>query len=764
MRTAVFRLAVLAVGLVAATRGSAQSVRTWTNGAGTSVFTAGNNWLGGTAPVTGDVARFNGSAGGAQATTFSVAVGGANGLLLDITSAQVGSLSINNTGASSQTFRLGTGTSAIAAGAGAVTLGASGTANPITLALGAGSGTTAYALVNNSVNTATIGQNVAMVRGGGGGQRDLIFSGTGAWAVQGAVGGANTDVALFVSGAAVTLSGSNSHALGTTVSAGALTLGGIGTLGATTNALAVSGGLLDLGTTSQAVGGLALTGGTIANGTLTPSSITAQMGMVSGVLAGSGGLVKSSTGSVTLSGSNSLTGGYSVGDGSLVLAGTTRIPASSSVTLGTGSTSGRLVLGSASGKSSQALAGLATSGLGGSVVGGNAATSVLTLSFASGTVSFGGTLGGAGANENALSLTKENGGVLLLTGSNTFTGGVDFSRGTIQVGNDAALGGGTLTFVTNANAKRLRSDGAATRTVANDVSLGSDARLGEPGTGSLVFTGNWNGGSLVKTITVDSGVELRGNITKTTSALTKDGVGTLVISGTASSFASSLVVSAGTVAITGILGSGTAATVSVANGAVVLGSGRVNGTLTGDGLIAPGGSPGILSASRLLGTASTSLAFELTGTGAPAWAAATSSGNDVLRLTNATSPFAGSLISSNVVDVYFGADTGTFLGGFFTDKAGDFLNEITSATYNYYIPGDGNGPVTYNGNRYYALPSGSVTLSTVTVSSAAFADGTVTNGQSSQFVIVPEPAPCLALLASGALAAILVRRRSAWLR
>lgn len=370
-----------------------------------------------------------------------------------------------------------------------------------------------------------------------------------------------------MSGATVTLSGSNSHTLGTTVSSGALNVTGVGTLGATTNALTISGGLLDLGTTAQTVGAATLTGGTISNGTLTASSIAAQAGTVSAVLAGSGGFTKSTAGTVTLTGSNTLSGAIAVQEGSLVLAGgTNRLPVAAAVTLGTGSTTGKLVLGSAAGRSNQTLASVTASGLGGSVVGGNATASVLTLSPASGTVTFGGTLGGTGTNENSLSLTKDASGVLALTGNNTFTGGVDLRQGTIEVGSDTALGAGTLTSVNSGNAKRIRSTDATSRTITNVVSLGDDLRLGGAGTGTLVFTGSWNGGSIAKVLTVDSAVELRGNINKTSTALTKDGAGTLLLSGTASAFANTLAVTAGAVDLTGILGSGSAA-VSVASGA-----------------------------------------------------------------------------------------------------------------------------------------------------------------------------------------------------
>jgi fibronectin-binding autotransporter adhesin len=560
--------------------GSAQTVRTWTGAAGTSIFTTGSNWSGNTAPATGNVAQFNGTAAGNLSLTFGAAVGGANGLLLDITSGQTSSLTINNSTAGSLAFRLLTGTSSIASGAGAFTLGASGTANPVAFTLGAGTGTTQYVLQNSSANTATIGQNVSVVRGGGSGQRDLILSGTGAWSVQGSLGGSNTDIALFVSGAAVTLSGSNSYALGTNVSAGSLILSGSGTLGATTNALAVSGGLLDLGSTSQTVGVTTLTGGTISNGTLTPSSVAAQAGTVSAVLAGSGGFTKSTAGTVTLTGSNTLSGAVAVQEGSLVLAGgANRLPVAAAVTLGTGSTTGKLVLGNAAGRSNQTLASVTASGLGGSVVGGNATASVLTLSPASGTVTFGGSLGGAGANENSLSLTKDGAGVLVLTGNSSFTGGADVSRGTIELGNDAALGAGTVTILNNANAKRLRAMDSTSRTIANVVSLGGDLRLGGAGTGTLIFTGSWNGGSIAKLLTIDSTVELRGNISKTTTALTKDGVGTLLLSGTASAFANTLAVTAGAVDLSGILGSGSAA-VSVGNAARIGGTGSIAGDLT----------------------------------------------------------------------------------------------------------------------------------------------------------------------------------------
>src|SRR5262249_42548100 len=74
-------------------------------------------------------------------------------------------------------------------------------------------------------------------------------------------------------------------------------------------------------------------------------------------------------------------------------------------------------------------------------------------------------------------LTKTNTGALLLSGNNTFSGGVTVSAGSgllgnvgnLIVGSDTALGTGVLTL----NGGTLQDDGLASRTVANNVVLAS---------------------------------------------------------------------------------------------------------------------------------------------------------------------------------------------------------------------------------------------------------------------------------------------------
>ena len=205
------------------------------------------------------------------------------------------------------------------------------------------------------------------------------------------------------------------------------------------------------------------------------------------------------------------------------------------------------------------------------------------------------------------------------------------------------------------------------------------------------------------------------------------------------------------------------------------GHGRFEGTISGYGSVDPGNSPGILSAVAVdptivpaIGSTAAgglNFAFEFTQLGAPTWANAAASGNDVLLLTG-TPAFSTALTSANTVNLYFSsaltshftADAWqTVQGGFFTvDTTNSLASAIAGASYNYYFQttNSGTNPTFfYNGQSYVTesaarslglLPNGgqSFVVGQSTVVSADFdvstGIGTVT-GRTMEITSVPRP-------------------------
>ena len=651
------------------------------------------------------------------------------------------------------------------------------------------------------------------------------------------------------------LSGSNTFTGPATIAAGTLVLGNSAALSgaaySTDNAGTLSFGSLSAASLGSLSGGNGLA---LQNASSAPLALTVggngASTTFSGVMSGSGSLVKSGTGTFTLSANNTYAGTTTVNAGTLVVGtgstsgslgagnvilggGALQFSRSDTVTLsqaisgsgtlrmespGNASTgSGVLVLSQAnsySGTTSLVRGtirvsnsdALGSSSLVGSdsnnnkrleLVGGVTLTNAITLAgggpnntgvlaSTSGSNTLAnfnfGSSGGTRLRVEAgstLRITNNisdpsnvgermiGGGTLVLDGdnSNAFTldptlrfsvGLSGTGNGTIAVGNDLALGTAAVLFDASST---LRSASAAARSLANPIIFGSNAAqltLGSADTGTLALSGTFTLDRSGTLAVANSLTTISGPVVGAGFGITKGGAGTLGLTGV-SSYSGATSVAAGRLVVDGsILAS---SGVSVLAGAELTGSGAV-AAITGGGLVAPGNSPGILTAPSANLSGGLDFAFEFTQAGAPTWGTAANSGNDVLRLTDLSAPLVGTATAGNVFDIYFAATGETYLGGLFTDQAASFESLISGATFNYFVR-DVGGPISHQGFSYSTLSPGDVTRSTVQVASAAFAGGTVTNGYTMQFVIVPEPgALALAGLGIAATAWAYRRRRS----
>ena len=115
----------------------------------------------------------------------------------------------------------------------------------------------------------------------------------------------------------MTLTGASSYGGATNTNAGTLQAGAANTLSASSAHTVSAGAVLDLNNFNQTVGSLAGAGNvTLGSATLTAGGDNTST-TFSGVISGSGGLVKQGTGTMTLTGANSYSGGTTVSAGAL---------------------------------------------------------------------------------------------------------------------------------------------------------------------------------------------------------------------------------------------------------------------------------------------------------------------------------------------------------------------------------------------------------------------------------------------------------------
>jgi autotransporter-associated beta strand protein len=117
---------------------------------------------------------------------------------------------------------------------------------------------------------------------------------------------------LTVSGAAIAVNATIGISSGTTVTV-------------------TGGGTVDLNGQTDTVAGVVLAGGSIVDGTLLAASYAVQDGTIDANLSGSGGLTKTTAGTVTLGGDNTYQGGTTVSQGLLILDSSDAIPSGSTM-------------------------------------------------------------------------------------------------------------------------------------------------------------------------------------------------------------------------------------------------------------------------------------------------------------------------------------------------------------------------------------------------------------------------------------------------
>ncbi|RFE54772.1 autotransporter outer membrane beta-barrel domain-containing protein [Salmonella enterica] len=414
----------------------------------------------------------------------------------------------------------------------------------------------------------------------------------------------------------LTLSGSNTYTGGTTINDGTLIATSVDALGSGDvtdnatlalntggtfdNAISGSGKVEKSGDDALTLSGAnSYTGGTlISGGTLIASNVEAlgtgdvtnnatlelnTGGDFTNNISGSGQVVKSGDETLTLSGSNTYTGGTTINDGTLVATsvdalGSGDVTDNATLALNTGGTFDNTISGSGkvekSGDDALTLSG-ANSYTGGTLISGGTLVASNVEALGSGDVTDNATLAlnTGGTFDNTISgsgqVVKSGDDVLTLSGSNTYTGGTTISGGTLIASNVDALGTGD---VTNDATLELNTGGDFTNNISGN------GQVVKSGDDTLTFSGSntYTGGTLISsgtlvandvnalgtgdvtdnaTLELNTGGDFTNNISGS-GQVVKSGDDTLTLSGT-NSYTGGTTISGGTLVATNVEALGT---------------------------------------------------------------------------------------------------------------------------------------------------------------------------------------------------------------
>ena len=596
-----------------------------------------------------------------------VSIGGANTLTVNSTastaiavSATSGSttVSANLAGASAGITKTGAGTLTLS---GANTFGgglsiSAGTLN-LNSATAPGSGAITISggtLDNTSSASVTLTNNNTQSWNGDfafTGTKDLNM-GTGAVALGASrtvtVNGGNLTVGGVISGTGysltkagagtLVLNGNNAYDGGTTISAGTLQIGNANALGSTGN-ITFSGGSLQYGSgITQDISSRIRNSGSAIIVDTNNNNVTFGTALDA---TNTGGLTKQGTGTLALSVSNTLTGPLQVTGGTLSLS------------------SGTLTINTAS---------------------------VSTIS---------GTLLGSG------SLTKLGSGTLTISNNNSgYSGETRLEAGVLEIGNNGALGTGTVTF---RDAGTIRSTDATDRTLSLAIGTftggsGTVYTFGSVGTGNLTFSGTASTalGSVTRNLTILNNSTTFGQSFTGTGAITKSGTGTLILLGN-NTYTGATTINAGTLQIGN---GGTSGNLSTSSAITV------NGTLTFNrsGDVVQGtnfSTAAITGTGSLIQNGSGNLTLNMANT----YAGGTTLNSGTLNINNSGSGGTSSAIGTGRL---------TINGGTLNNTSGSTITLSTNNAQSW------NGDFAFTGTNDLNLGSGAVTLNatrTITVNS-----------------------------------------------
>lgn len=513
--------------------------------------------------------------------------------------------------------------------------------------------------------------------------------------------------------------------LGSSVQAGRLIYTGTGE---TTDRVLNLAGTGFGGTLEQSGTGLLhFTSNLTATGTgpkvLTLQGSTAGTGQISGAIVNGNGttsVTKAGTGTWTLSGANTYTGTTTISSGTLsasnivVAGGSSNLGnASSAVVLGDATNRGTL---SYTGGNATFTRGFTINAGGGQI---NVTNSTTTLTIDTGDITGGRrlTLGGAGSvviNSNA------NGDIFQDTGTVTMNGVLSGASTAIKYGGLNGAGTFTITNAANSFGGGVTTGGWSALTVNSTTvfaNTGSNSALGSAGiiainnsavnltgfTAAQTTNRTWNvgntnaalnnngsnsitlSGTLVNNIGANGTLALGGNYTagiNTISGTVTNGthvLGLRVAAGRweltgANTYSGNTIVSAGTLLINNVSGSGTGSSAVTVNGGTLGGSGTISGgvTVNSGGTLSPGNSPGLLTVGSLTLNAGSTTAFEINGSNR--------GGNfDAIDITSG-----GAFQMGGTLNFAFGSTLGNVtldLFSFDTTATGDFSALVSTGSY-----------------------------------------------------------------------------------